>query len=143
MTKDPNPIVLIDFDGTVVYHSWPEIETIPGAVEVLKELVNNNVSLILYTMRSDNSDRAYLSEAIKWFADNDIPLYGIQTHPTQLTWTSSPKAHGHLCIDDRNLGQPLITHSTRGRFVDWEKTREILVKEGYIKDLNSLEIGTL
>ena len=64
-----NPVVLVDFDGTVVYHNWPEIETIPGAVEVLKELVDNGVSLILYTMRSDREERKYLSEAIEWFKE--------------------------------------------------------------------------
>lgn len=133
MNKQKNPVILIDFDGTVVYHNWPEIETIPGCVEVLKELVANNVSLILYTMRSDRPERNYLTEAIDWFKTNNIPLYGIQTHPTQLTWTQSPKAHGDMCIDDRNLGQPVINHPLKGRYVDWYKTRELLVDQGYIE----------
>jgi hypothetical protein len=51
-------------------------------------------------IRQDGSiDKNGLGDAIKWFKDNDIPLYGVQTNPTQKHWTTSPKK---LCfINDR------------------------------------------
>ena len=76
----------------------------------------------------------YLSEAVQWFKDNGIELWGIQTNPEQHTWTTSPKAYAHLYIDDAGLGIPLIfdrTVSTRP-FVDWIKVRELLVEGGYL-----------
>ena len=49
----------------------------------------------------------YLTEAVNWFKDNGIVLYGIQVNPEQHTWTTSPKAYGQLIIDDTSLGIPL------------------------------------
>ena len=61
-------------------------------------------------------------------SDHDIPLYGIQTNPTQHTWTSSPKAYGQMIIDDTALGCPLEYPEDGGRpFVKWSAVREILV----------------
>lgn len=112
--------ILIDFDGTCVTHEFPKVGKDIGAVPVLKELVKNGHNLILFTMRSDvenpQSDDDtimcesgnYLTDAVNWFKDNEIPLYGIQRNPTQDSWTTSPKAYGQLMIDDSALGCPLI-----------------------------------
>jgi len=111
--------ILIDFDGTVVTHEFPNIGKPIGAEKVLKKLVARGHRLILFTMRSDSEEPQskhphivpiggnYLSDAVEWFRLNDIPLYGIQTNPTQHTWTHSPKAYGQLMIDDSALGCPL------------------------------------
>ena len=99
--------IIIDFDGTCVIHRYPETgPDIKGSVEVLKELVANGHKLILFTMRSNKNGT--LNEAISWFRDRGIDLYGIQTNPQQKTWTTSPKAYGQLIIDDICLGIPLI-----------------------------------
>lgn len=135
-------IIILDFDGTVVKHEFPLIGEDIGAVPVLKELVSNGHKLILFTMRSDlvdpNSEDIeitcqsgkYLSDAVQWFKDNDIPLYGIQKNPTQHTWTSSPKAYGNLIIDDSGLGIPLIMPiegvDNWRPYVDWAGVRELL-----------------
>ena len=37
-------------------------------------------------------DCSYLDHAIKWFDQNNIPLYGIQKDPEQESWTKSPKS---------------------------------------------------
>jgi hypothetical protein len=60
-------------------------------------------------------------EAIDWFAKNDIPLYGINTNPTQHEWTDSPKAYGQLMIDDIAIGVPLTIDKELSQrpFVDW------------------------
>lgn len=96
----------IDFDGTCVTHEFQEVGKNIGAEIVLKELTDLGHQLILFTMRSD-SDRPYLTEAVDWFNQNEIPLYGIQTNPTQSTWTESPKSYAELMIDDSALGCPL------------------------------------
>ena len=122
--------IAIDFDGTCVTHEYPIIGKEIGAIPILKELVENNHQLVLFTMRSGKE----LLEAVNWFKENEIPLYGIQTNPTQNTWTTSPKAYAHLYIDDAALGCPLIYNpSIADRFfVDWEEVKEILIKKGIL-----------
>jgi len=139
-------IIAIDFDGTCVTHDFPRVGKNIGAEFVLRELVANGHQLILFTMRSDVTDPQakdpeihavsgnYLSDALKWFQTHKIPLYGINTNPTQHTWTSSPKAYANLYIGDEALGCPLTMKYdgyaapvTARPFVDWIKVRKILV----------------
>jgi len=68
----------------------------------------------------------YLSDAVKWFEDRNIPLYGINTNPTQASWSTSPKAYGNLCLDDINLGARLSKIAHLWPFIDWKKTYEDL-----------------
>lgn len=128
--------ILIDFDGTCVSHDYPEIGKDIGSVPVLKELVSKGHRLILYTMRSDNliQSNTTLTEAVKWFKSNGIPLYGVNVNPRQSSWTTSPKAYGQLCIDDINLGIPLKSDfSISNRpFVDWQSVRQLLTDRGLI-----------
>ena len=131
----------IDFDGTCVTHDFPRVGKEIGAVPVLKRLVENGHQLILFTMRSDRKDKKetndptiqdvtgeFLTDAVNWFKKNNIPLYGIQTNPTQHNWTTSPKSYAELMIDDSSLGCPLrydVDMSNRP-FVDWEAVEEAL-----------------
>lgn len=133
-------IIGIDFDGTCTTHEFPIIGKDIGAVPVLKELVEKGHQLILFTMRSDIEDPKqtseeilpvggdYLTDAVNWFKDNNIPLYGIQTNPDQKHWTKSPKAYCHLYIDDAALGCPLTSNTEKCRrpYVDWDAVRRIL-----------------
>jgi hypothetical protein len=133
--------ICIDFDGTCVAHEYPNIGKDIGAVPVLKELVENGHRLILFTMRSDRKKKKkvdgqevmveenVLTEAVQWFADNNIPLYGVQKNPTQRFWTSSPKAYGHLYIDDAALGCPLVLDDPDSErpYADWVRIRKMLV----------------
>ena len=114
----------IDFDGTVVTHNYPYIGKDIGAIPVLKDLVENGHNLILFTMRSGKQ----LQDAVNWFKDNDIILYGIQSNPTQHLWTKSPKSYAHLMIDDSALGIPLIYDKeiSDRPFVNWNKVKDIL-----------------
>lgn len=127
--------IVLDFDGTCVTHSFPEIGHDIGAVPVLKRIVAAGHNLILFTMRSDDQVERelndgyklhagdFLTQAVNWFAENDIPLYGVQRNPTQDTWTSSPKAYGQLIIDDAALGAPLIFDPSISNrpFIDWNR----------------------
>ncbi len=123
MEKIIKPITIcVDFDGTCVSHKFPEIGKDIGAIPVLKELVAKGHKLILWTMRAnrevlgDTQDEfiidakgTFLTDAVNWFKENDIPLYGIQKNPTQVNWTTSPKAYADKYIDDSAVGCPLIT----------------------------------
>jgi hypothetical protein len=138
--------ICIDFDGTCVAHEYPDIGKDIGAIPVLKELVEKGHRLILFTMRSDRKKKKkvdgqeviveenVLTEAVRWFADNGIPLYGVQKNPTQRFWTSSPKAYGHLYIDDAALGCPLILDDPNSDrpYIDWVRIREMLVENGVL-----------
>ena len=142
-------VFIIDFDGTCVTHEFPKIGKDIGAQSVLKELVDNGHRLVLFTMRSDiinphGEDNElhlesgnYLTEAVDWFKKNDIPLYGIQTNPTQHTWTTSPKAYGQFIIDDTAIGCPLSIvlddEFQKTPFVDWGQIRIWLIQRNIIK----------
>ena len=147
-------IIAIDFDGTCVTHEYPNVGKDIGAVPVLKELVEKGHQLILWTMRSDsstvkapylpnihNQSGDYLTDAINWFKQNNIPLWGIQSNPEQSTWTTSPKAYAHLYIDDAALGCPLkqsyltdgLVVEDYGRpYVDWVKVKQLLIEKGIL-----------
>jgi hypothetical protein len=137
----------IDFDGTCVTHSFPQIGKSIGAVPVLKKLTDAGHQLILFTMRSNmitfksiNKDITpdtkgrFLNDAIQWFIDNEIPLYAVQSNPDQHNWTESPKSYAEMMIDDSALGCPLkydpaLSHRP---FVDWVEVEKILTKSGII-----------
>lgn len=138
--------ILVDFDGTTVTHEFPAIGKDIGAAPVLRELVSAGHQLILWTMRCDHTEPPitddpdihpvggnYLSEAVKWFEDRNIPLYGINTNPTQASWSASPKAYGTLCIDDINLGARLIEIDGCRPFINWPSTYEDLCKKGVLE----------
>ena len=122
-------IIALDFDGTVVTHAYPEVGEDIGAVAVLKELVAQDDKLILWTMRSGK----LLEEAVAWFKKHDIPLWAVNENPTQKEWTSSPKLHADLLIDDSALGCPTcFLDGERRPAADRRRIREMLVRMGYL-----------
>lgn len=141
-----NHTINIDFDGTCVTHDFPRVGKSIGAEKVLKRLVDNGHQLILFTMRSDrleakpvidptiqNVTGKFLTDAINWFRDNKITLYGIQKNPTQHNWTTSPKSYADLIIDDTSFGCPLrydLELSDRP-FVNWDLIELGLEQMGY------------
>lgn len=136
--------ICIDFDGTCVTHEFPLIGQDIGAIPVLKALIEEGHRLILFTMRSDRKKKKkingqevlieenYLTDALQWFEKNEIPLYGIQKHPRQRFWTSSPKAYAHLYIDDSSLGCPLVIGKSDRPYVDWEAIKSVLLEKGIL-----------
>lgn len=141
-------IIAVDFDGTCVTHEFPKVGKDIGAVPVLKELVEKGHKIILYTMRShpnkSNKGKTLsewiisndtLQDAIDWFKENDIPLWGINENPNQKKWTSSPKIYANIYIDDAALGTPLRYAKEGGLYrpyVDWDKMRILLRNKGVL-----------
>lgn len=114
----------LDFDGTCVTHEYPEVGKDIGAVPVIKKFINKGYDIVLITMRSGKE----LEDAVKWFNDNDIPLFGINENPKQHTWTSSPKIYANLYIDDAGFGVPLVYDGKLSNrpFVNWKKINEVI-----------------
>ena len=138
--------ICIDFDGTCVTHEFPKVGKDIGALPVLNKITDAGHNLILFTMRSDIEEVTsndygihkqagkYLTEAVNWFKENDIKLYGINVNPSQTSWTKSPKAYGQLYIDDAALGCPLLysPEISDRPFVDWVKVEEMLKTIGVL-----------
>lgn len=121
--RDLSTIIAVDFDGTCVTHEYPRIGRSVGAEPVLLRLAGEGARLILWTMRSGPR----LREAVDWFEERHIPLYGVQRNPTQDDWTDSPKAYAHLYIDDAALGCPLSPGFPGERpYVDWPAVAKLL-----------------
>ena len=111
----------IDFDGTCVYHKYPQIgEDAPLVTDVLTTLISHGHKLVLNTMRSGKE----LADAVQWFKDRNIELYGVNRTPGQNEWTSSPKVYAELYVDDAALGAPLLS----GRVIDWAKVLVMISK---------------
>ena len=102
--------ICVDFDGTIVDHRFPEIgPPVPEALDWLKKWQQAGARLILFTMRSDGEHGGQsLSNAVNYLQENGIDLYGINKNPSQVHWTSSPKAYGKIYIDDAAFGVSLI-----------------------------------
>lgn len=139
--------ICIDFDGTCVTHEFPRVGKDIGAVPVLQKLVKSGHNLILFTMRNNCENNTgfssefpeiingnHLDDAVEWFKNNDIHLFGINRNPTQDTWTKSPKAYAQLYIDDAALGCPLVFNEVVSNrpFVDWVKVEEMLKNLGIL-----------
>lgn len=124
-------VVSVDFDGTVVTHDYPRVGKDVGAVPVLEQIRDAGHKIILFTMRGDN---CHLQDAVDWFEINNIPLYGINTNPTQSSWTTSPKCLADLQIDDAALGAPLKYDSELSKrpFIDWNIVEQMLKLNGVI-----------
>lgn len=126
-------IFAVDFDGTVVTHKFPDIGESVGAERVLKSLIKNGHKIVLNTMRSHMpfKDRDLLQEAVDWFKERDIELYGVNETPGQKKWTDTPKVFADMYIDDAALGCPktmINGHSV----VDWKRIDELFKSCGII-----------
>jgi len=113
-------IIAVDFDGTLVEHRFPEIgPAVPEAFEYCKKFQEAGAKLILYTMRSDGFEREYLSEAVELCREQGLEFWGVNTNPTQASWTNSPKCDAKLFIDDLAFGVPLVYPYQERAYVDW------------------------
>lgn len=111
-----NKSILIDFDGTIVDHAFPEIgEPKPHAFEVMKELKEAGYKLILWTCRENKPTQVenfwsdHLQEAIDFCKDNGVEFDAVNETYWPLDYRDGAgvparKPHVHCVIDDKNLG---------------------------------------
>lgn len=160
-----NMVFLIDFDGTII----PKIPGIgysnydTGAERVLKKIVDNGHSIVLFTCRNNSKRNPYnylnknyktprketsLEEALRWFRERNIPLSGVNTSPGQIDKVGiSRKALGDIVIDDTCLGIPIkiisidwtsyetgkTEYDVVSYCVDWSIVEQKLLELGLIK----------
>lgn len=123
-------ILCVDFDGTCVTHEYPKVGREIGASYVLPLLYERGIDIIVYSMRCGKE----MEDAVQWFTDNGISLFGINNNPEQRIWTTSVKPYAHMYIDDAALGCPLIKNGYSARpFVDWSFVAYSFAKLGYIE----------
>ena len=120
-------IAVIDFDGTIVKHRFPDIgEPLTEAFEVMKDLQKAGWILILWTCREDPSDELrqefqFLTNAVEFCKKNGVEFDSVNETPLDLEFrtgdTLRRKVYGNVYIDDRNLGG----------FPGWEEVRKRLL----------------
>ncbi|MCA5004136.1 BT0820 family HAD-type phosphatase [Sphingobacterium bovistauri] len=95
-------IIAVDFDGTIVEHKYPQLgKPIPFAFDTLKQLQNENHTLILWTVREGR----LLDEAIQYCAKNGLHFFAHNTNFPEEDRSSAPrKLKADMFIDDRNFG---------------------------------------
>jgi len=131
--------IAIGFDGTCVKDAFPDIGEQIVKTEILQKLSHSNY-LILYTMRSNinepismDAQHMYLTQAVKWFEERNIRLYGINENPDQNKKTHSSKISADLYIDNVYCGVPLVIEENEEPYVDWEKLSYMLEIAGIIQ----------
>ena len=139
-------IILIDFDGTICEHTYPDIgKPIPGAIETLLKLQEKGHKLILWTVRGGKE----LQDAVDFCDFKGIKFWGVNENPDQnldpedwgdekdkydnlpdkLEWSCKP--YGHLVIDDINLGCP-VEYKNGKKMVNWKRVYLLLKGMGYL-----------
>ena len=122
-------VIAVDFDGTLVTNEYPSIgQTLPKAVDVLKQLVDKKHKIILLTMRSGIT----LTPAKEWFKSNNIPLYSANKNPQQESWSNSNKIYADVYIDDNNLGVPIYHDKNGKKCVNWDQVERLLKHDGIL-----------
>ena len=95
--------IAVDFDGTIVEHSYPEIgKEKLFAFQTLKELEKLGARLILWTFRAGKE----LDEAVEFCRENGIEFYAVnKNYPEEIfDETVSRKIDADIYIDDKNIG---------------------------------------
>lgn len=103
MISSKNPILAIDFDGTIVESKYPDIgKPMLFAFETLKKLQERGFILILWTYRRGK----HLDEAVEFCRKHGIEFYAInKNYPEEIFDAKvSRKLNADIFIDDRNVG---------------------------------------
>jgi hypothetical protein len=101
--NENSKVIAVDFDGTIVEHSYPAIgKEMLFAFATLKELKKKGHKLILWTYRVG----VPLEEAVEFCRQNGIEFYAVnKNHPDEvMDDTVGRKINADIFIDDRNVG---------------------------------------
>lgn len=124
-------IIAIDFDGTCVTNEFPKVGRDVGAQKIIRQLVNEGHRIVLFTVRSGDA----LQDAVDWFDNNNIPLYGINENPDHHSLSNRSKVFADIYIDDKTIGAPLL-YVKDGRtkpYIDWNRVEQYFIQKNYIK----------
>ena len=119
-------IIAVDFDGTIVEHTYPSIgKTKLFAFETLKALQQQKHTLILWTYRAGKE----LQEAVDFCKQNGVEFYAVNSNYPEETYDDmiSRKINADVYIDDKNIGG----------FPGWSKVWQLLEnEENYLIELD-------
>lgn len=105
-------IISVDFDGVCVRPVWPhEPETMPGAVEGIKALLEAGHAVIIWTCRSRHTGWgpfSHIGFVYRWLSHHGLQdrVYVNTNHPRALAefeGQESRKIFADIYIDDKNL----------------------------------------
>lgn len=135
-----NKIIAVDFDSTLVLDEWPYAgANVPGAFEVVRELVRNGHRIILLTQREhepyggnpdvlDTALQVLEMEGIKPYAVNEFPKDDEKFY-------HSRKIYADVYVDDHCAGIPRKDYingdGDHSPYVDWYALDKWFVQEGY------------
>lgn len=130
MAEEKKKYLGLDVDGSFFLDAYPSLgEPAPDAVRVCKRCNEEDVLICVFTMR----DNEKLDEAVEAIEGEGVELYGINENPDQHTWTTSPKVHYDLLVDDKAAGCPLVHPEDGGKpYVDWNAIEDILIEKGLL-----------
>jgi hypothetical protein len=101
-------VIAVDFDGTLCTHMFPEIGRIEPMHQKIIDFIRNKkacgATIILWTCREDLAERAYLTEAVEWCKQQNIPIDFVNEyrHPG-FNGFASRKVFANLYIDDKAI----------------------------------------
>lgn len=112
-------VLAIDFDGTIVEHSYPGIgKEMLFAFATLKALQSKGHKLILWTYRHGS----LLEEAVEYCRKNGVEFYAVNRNfpEEEVSENVARKLNADIFIDDRNIGG----------FRGWSEVWQMLHPEG-------------
>ena len=126
-----NKSIIIDFDGTIVDHTFPKIgKPKPQAFDVMRDLQKEGYDLILWTCRENepnNINKQYLKEAVEFCKKHGIEFKAvnetIEENEFRPKNVNKRKPYATYYIDDRNLGG----------FPGWGVVREVILEGKNLK----------
>jgi molybdenum cofactor biosynthesis enzyme MoaA len=99
-------VIAVDFDGTLCEHKFPNIGEIKEihqkVIEHIREAKQHGAEIILWTCREDLAERKYLTEAVEWCKENNIPIdYVNEYHMRGFAGFATRKVCADIYIDDK------------------------------------------
>ena len=99
-------VIAVDFDGTLCEHRFPRIGEIQDVhkkvIEYIRNQHKNGNTIVLWTCREDVPQGKYLSEAIEWCKEKEIPIDYVNEYPMpSLNGFAARKVCADMYIDDK------------------------------------------
>ena len=101
-------VIAVDFDGTLCTHRFPKIGSI-GKIQknihdYIKAEKENGSIIILWTCREDLPERKFLTEAVEWCRQYDIPIDFVNEYPMPGSpGFATRKVYADVYIDDKAM----------------------------------------
>jgi len=120
-----NPVIAVDFDGTLVESRFPGIGPDLGAVPWLRQAQALGARLVLWTCRYGT---ARYVDARAWCGEHGLAFDLDMVELDDIDRLRIGKVRAELYIDDHALGVPLRSDANGRPAVDWELAGPMLLE---------------